>query len=309
MERITYDFIVIGAGPAGLSAALYALRAGKRVLLLEEKVYGGQVIGAQRVENYPGLLNVSGLELAENMYNQVKAFGLKITLEKAEKIIDLAEGDSDVEEKIVVTDEGEYRGKAIVIATGAEARKLGVEREEELTGRGVSYCATCDGHFFKGKNVMVVGGGNTALQDALYLSDLANKVYLVHRRSEFRGDHVYVEKLRAKENVEFILDAKVTKLDGGQKLEVVTVENREGKLQEIPVEGIFVAVGYAPRNQAFSDVVGLDEKGYIKTKDGVHTNKKGIYVVGDARAKELKQLVTAVSDGAVAVDTAIREMS
>ncbi|MBQ3470050.1 thioredoxin-disulfide reductase [Candidatus Saccharibacteria bacterium] len=296
-----YDVIVIGAGPAGLTAALYALRAGKKVLVLERKAYGGQIINAQLVENYPGISGLSGVQLATNMYNQVKELGGEVKFEKAV-------GLEDGIQKKVRTDEETYTADAVIIATGAENRKLGLEREVELTGKGVSYCATCDGHFYKGKDVAVIGGGNTALQDAIYLSNLANKVYLVHRRDEFRGEYTYVEELKKKSNVEFVLKSNVDALKGGSKVEAIVIKTTDGKKRELPVAGVFIAVGYVPQNQVFEDVLELDDEGYIETKDGVHTDIEHIYVAGDARAKELKQLTTAVSDGSIAADTAVKEM-
>lgn len=296
-----YDIIVIGAGPAGLTAAIYALRAGKKVLVLEGKAYGGQIINAQLVENYPGVVGLSGVQLATNMYNQVKDLGGEVKFEHVSSIEDGAE-------KKVRTDEGEYRAKAIIVATGAENRKLGLGREAELTGKGVSYCATCDGHFYKGKDVAVIGGGNTALQDAIYLANLANKVYVIHRRDEFRGEHAYVEELKKKRNVEFVLKANADSLKGDPKLEAVVVKDTDGNSRELSVSGVFIAVGYVPQNQIFEGVLALDEEGYIDTQDGVHTNREFIYVAGDARAKELKQLTTAVSDGSIAADTAVKEM-
>lgn len=296
-----YDVIVIGAGPAGLTAALYALRAGKKVLVLEGKAYGGQIINAQLVENYPGISGLSGVQLATNMYNQVKELGGEVKFEKAV-------GLEDGIQKKVRTDEETYTADAVIIATGAENRKLGLEREVELTGKGVSYCATCDGHFYKGKDVAVIGGGNTALQDAIYLSNLADKVYLVHRRDEFRGEHTYVEELKKKSNVEFVLKSNVDVLKGDSKVEAIVIKTTDGKKRELPVAGVFIAVGYVPQNQVFEDVLELDDEGYIETKDGVHTDIEHIYVAGDARAKELKQLTTAVSDGSIAADTAVKEM-
>lgn len=297
-----YDIIIIGAGPAGLTAAIYGLRAGKNVLVLESKAFGGQIINAEKVENYPGIAEISGVQLATNMYNQVKELGGDIKFEKAISI------EQNNETKIVKTDEGEYQTKAIILATGAENRKLGIPREDELIGKGVSYCATCDGHFYKDKDVVVVGGGSTALQDALYLSNLANKVYLVHRRDEFRGEHAYVEEIKKKTNVELVLKSNVVKLLGEPKLTAVIVVNDAGTEREIPADGIFIAVGYVPQNQDFAKVIDLDEAGYIATSDGVHTSIPGIYVAGDARAKELKQLTTAVSDGSIAADTAVKEI-
>lgn len=293
-----YDIIIIGAGPAGLTAAIYALRAGKKVLVLEKKAYGGQIVNATKVKNYPGFLEISGLELAENMYEQVKAFSGEVKFEEALGV-SLEDG-----YKLVRTDESEYKAKAVILATGAENGKLGASGEEKLAGKGVSYCATCDGSLYKGKDVAVIGGGNTALYDALYLADVASKVYLIHRRDEFRAQKTLVDLAKDKGNVEFVLGAKVVEFLGEDKLTSLKLD--DGRVLE--VDGAFVAVGYVPQNQAFSDVVSLDEKGYVETSDGIHTNIDGIYVAGDAKAKELKQLVTATSDGAMAATVAIKEL-
>ena len=293
-----YDIIIIGAGPAGLTAAIYALRAGKKVLVLEKKAYGGQIVNATKVKNYPGFLEISGLELAENMYEQVKAFSGEVKFEEALGV-SLEDG-----YKLVRPDESEYKAKAVLLATGAENGKLGASGEEKLVGKGVSYCATCDGSLYKGKDVAVIGGGNTALYDALYLADVASKVYLIHRRDEFRAQKTLVDLAKEKGNVEFVLGAKVVEFLGEDKLTSLKLD--DGRVLE--VDGAFVAVGYVPQNQAFSDVVSLDEKGYVETSDGIHTNIDGIYVAGDAKAKELKQLVTATSDGAMAATVAIKEL-
>ena len=294
-----YDIIIVGAGPAGLTSALYALRANKKVLVLEAKAYGGQIINASLLENYPGLPSVSGFDFATNLYNQVKDLGGIIKYETVIRIED---------DKTVTTTKDKYQAKAIILATGAENRKLNIEREEELVGRGISYCATCDGNFYKNKTVAVVGGGNTALEDAVYLSNIASKVYVIHRRDTFRGEGHYINELNNKDNVEFILNSNVTKLIGNDKLNAIEVTNHDGDKLELNVDGLFVAVGQAPKNEIFKNIIELDDKGYIISSDGVHTNQEGIYVAGDTRVKELRQLTTAVSDGAIAATTAIKEM-
>lgn len=294
-----YDIIIVGAGPAGLTSALYALRANKKVLVLEAKAYGGQIINANLLENYPGLPNVSGFDFATNLYNQVKDLGGVIKFETVIRIED---------DKTVITNKDKYQAKSIILATGAENRKLNIEREEELVGRGISYCATCDGNFYKNKTVAVIGGGNTALEDAVYLSNIADKVYLIHRRDTFRGEVSYLNELKNKDNVEFILNSNVTKLIGNDKLSSIEVTNNDGSKLELNVDGLFIAVGQAPKNEIFKNIIELDDKGYIISEDGVHTNHEGIYVAGDTRVKELRQLTTAVSDGAIAATTAIKEM-
>ena len=294
-----YDIIIVGAGPAGLTAALYALRANKKVLVFEAKSYGGQIVNAATVENYPGIESISGFDYATNLYNQVKKLGCEVKFETVERV---------TEDKHVVTNEGEYDAKAVIIATGVTNRKLNIDGEEEFIGRGVSYCASCDGNFYKGKDVAVNGGGNTALEDALYLADIVNKVYLIHRRDEFRGESKLVNDLKEKDNVEFILNSTVKSINGDKKLESITVEDKDGNTSDIKLDGLFIAIGQEPRNQVFSNVVDINEYGYIESPDGVHTKVEGIYVAGDTRVKTLRQLTTAVSDGSIAATMAIREM-
>ena len=291
-----FDTIVIGAGPAGLTSALYLKRAGKNVLVLEAKTYGGQIINASLVENYPGLPSVSGFDFATNLYNQVKELGVEVKFEAVVSV------DKDLSVK---TTKDTYKAKSIIIATGTQNRKLGIPREDELVGSGVSYCATCDGNFYKNKDVAVVGGGNTALEDALYLSDIANHVYLIHRRDTFRGEQ-YIEELKKKDNVEFLLNSKVVSLNG-DRLESIDVDTN-GFIKNIKVNGLFVAVGQVPNNEIFKGLVEMDTYGYIISNDSVHTNVDKIYVAGDTRVKGLRQLTTAVSDGAIAADTALKEM-
>ena len=294
-----YDIIIVGAGPAGLTAAIYALRANKKVLVIESKTYGGQIINASNIENYPGIENISGFDYATTLFNQVSNLGGEIVLETVESI---------TEDKEVKTNSNTYKAKAIIIATGAENRKLGVDRESLFVGKGLSYCATCDGNFFKGKDVAVVGGGNTAIEDAIYLSNIVNRVYLIHRREEFRAEPKYIKELSEKENVEFILNANVVKLNGEEVLESITVRNNTEEEDTIEVSGLFVAIGQTPNNKNFENIVELDSNGYIVSSDGVHTKTKGIYVAGDTREKELRQLTTAVADGSIAATIAIKEM-
>lgn len=299
MEVFMYDLIIVGAGPAGLTAALYALRANKKVLVLEEKCYGGQIINANKIENYPAINDITGVDFANNLYEQAKNLGMVL---KYEEVIAIEE------DRVVVTNKNKYQAKAIVLATGTEKRKLGLAKEDEYLGKGISYCATCDGHFYKKKIVAVVGGGNTALEDALYLSKIVERVYLIHRRSEFRGEEKYYDLLRETSNVTFILNAEVIKLNGNDQLESIDIRDRDGNISNIAISCLFVAIGQKPANDKFANLIELDEDGYIKTYDDVHTNKKGIYVAGDARVKEVRQLTTAVADGTIAATIAIREM-
>lgn len=290
-----YDIIIVGAGPAGLSAALYALRANKKVLIFEANTYGGQIINAAKMENYPGIKSISGFDYATALYNQVMDLGAEI---KYETVIRIDEN------KNVITNNGTYNSNAIILATGAKNRKLGIKNENEYLGKGLSYCATCDGNFYKDKIVAVVGGGNTAITDAIYLSDIVSKVYLIHRKDSFRADETYISELKQKHNVEFVLNTNITRLYGDDILEGIELDNG----LNIALNGLFIAVGQEPKNEIFSNIINIDEKGYIISEDGVHTNIDGIYVAGDARVKELRQVVTAVSDGAIAATTAILEM-
>ena len=294
-----YDIIIIGAGPAGLTAAIYARRANKKVLVLEAKSYGGQIINANNVENYPGFVSISGFDLATNMYNQAKELGAEIKFETAIHI------DKD---KKVTTNKDTYAAKAIILATGAENRKLNIPDEEDYVGKGISYCATCDGNFFKNKIVAVVGGGNTALEDAIYLSNIAKKVYLIHRRDNFRGEARYLSEIKKKDNIELILNSNVTRLIGKNILEKIIVTDKDNNTNEIEINGLFIAVGQSPKNEIFANIIKINDYGYIESDDGVHTNIEGIYVAGDNRVKVLRQLTTAVSDGSIAATTAIKEM-
>ena len=295
-----YDIIIIGAGPAGLTAAIYARRASKNVLVLEAKSYGGQIINTLDIENYPVEAHISGFDFATKLYNQTKELGAEI---KFEKVVDI---NDKGQVKEVITTKNTYTSKAVIIATGSENRKLGIEKEAELIGKGISYCATCDGAFFRKKNVAVVGGGNTALEDALYLSDLVNKVYLIHRRDEFRGEESTVRRLKEKENIEFVYNSNVTKLNANERLESIEVTNKDGSTRTIEVDGLFVAVGRIPENENFAKLINLDNSGYIIANEDCKTNVAGIFVAGDNRTKEVRQLVTATSDGAIAATAAIK---
>lgn len=294
-----YDTIIIGAGPAGLTSAIYLRRANKKVLVLESKGYGGQISSADKVENYPGIAEISGYKLAENLYNQAKDMGAEIKFETVKSI---------EKDKTVKTNGGVYKAKTVIIANGAAKRKLNLENESDFIGKGVSYCATCDGNFFKGKTVAVVGGGNAALEDALYLSDVAEKVYIIHQFGKFGGEEKYSENLRRKNNVSFFMDSIVTAIKGESKLESLTVKDRSGEKREISADGLFIAIGQVPENESFSNVVDLNASGYIKCNNSVYTKTEGIYAAGDTREKELRQLTTAVSDGSLAATAAIKNM-
>lgn len=292
-----YDIIIIGAGPAGLTAALYARRAGKRVLLLEGNSYGGQITLSPRVENYPGFAAISGTEFSDALLSQVLALDTETDF-KVVTGLTHCEGGYRV---LCDDDDSELTAKSVIIAAGVHHRPLGVEREEELVGAGISYCAVCDGAFYAGADVAVVGGGNTALGDALQLAQSSKTVYLIHRRSEFRGESGLVEKLREKENVVFVTPAVVTALHGETELEAVTLSNPQtGETQQLSVAGLFVAVGQIPQNEAFAALVECDEAGYILADEAMATSAPGVFVAGDCRKKQVRQLTTAVSDGAIA---------
>ena len=295
-----YDIVIVGAGPAGLTAAIYARRAAKKVLVLEAKNYGGQIINTLDIENYPVEEHISGFDFATKLYNQAKNLGTEILFEKVVNINDFGR------EKEVETTKNKYKAKTIIIATGSENRKLGLANEDELVGKGLSYCATCDGAFYKKKTVAVVSGGNTALEDALYLADIVSKVYLIHRRDEFRGEQSTVSHLKEKNNVEFIYNSNVTKLNGDERLKSIEVTDKNGSVKNIDVDGLFVAVGRIPENQNFAKLIDLDESGYVKSNEDCVTNVDGIFVAGDNRIKEVRQLVTATSDGAIAATNAVK---
>lgn len=294
-----YDIIIIGAGPAGLTSAIYAKRASKKVLVLEALNYGGQIINTLDIENYPVEEHISGFDFATKLYNQAKNLGAEI---KFEKVTDIEDGNP----KKVVTSKSMYEAKTIIIATGSENRKLGLDNEDELVGKGISYCATCDGAFYKDKVVAVVGGGNTALEDALYLTDIAKKVYLIHRRESFRADEATIELLKKKSNIEFVYNNNVTKLIGDEHLEKIEVTDNEDNQRAIEIDGLFVAVGRIPETQNFAKIIEVDKAGFIIAKEDCHTNIPGIFVAGDTRVKEVRQLVTATSDGAIAATEAIK---
>ena len=295
-----YDIIIVGAGPAGLTSAIYGCRSGKKVLVLEAMSYGGQIINTLDIENYPCEEHISGFDFATRLYNQAKNLGAEI---KFQKVIEIKDNKNT---KKVITNKEEYETKTIIIATGNENRKLGLDNEDSLVGKGVSYCATCDGHFYKSKTVAVVGGGNTALEDALYLSDICEKIYLIHRRDQFRGDQKTVELLKNKSNVEFVYNSNVTKLISEDKLKSIEVTNKDGSVQILDVDGLFIAVGRIPENQNFAKLINLDEAGYIIASEDCKTNVPGIFVAGDSRIKEVRQLTTAVGDGAVSATQAIK---
>ena len=299
-----YDIIVIGAGPAGMTAAIFARRADKSVLVLEAVSCGGQILNTPDIENYPVEAHISGYDFSRKLQAQAEGLGAEFIFERVTEIKDLGTV------KEVVTPGNAYQTRTVILATGSENRKLGLEDEERLVGRGISYCATCDGNFYRNKVVAVVGGGNTALEDALYLADLARKVYLIHRRDNFRGDATTAARLMERPNVEIIYGAEVTGLIAEKRLKAIQVtDRRDGSRRAIELNGLFVAVGRIPQNQNFSGLVQLDASGYVLAGEDCHTGTAGIFTAGDNRAKLLRQLVTATADGAMAATEAVKYLT
>ena len=290
-----YDIVIIGAGTAGLSAAIYACRAGKSVLVLEENYYGGQIVNTPHIENYPGIRQISGFDFASGLYEQAKELGAEIAFAKVESI-----RNTDTVKEVVTASEI-YPCKSIILATGAKNRMLGLEKEKELTGKGISYCATCDGAFFRGKTVAVCGGGNTALEDAMHLAEGCEKVYLIHRKAEFRAEAQLQERLKDKKNIIPMLECRVIELVAEDSLNGIVVENIAAKEKTtLKLDGLFIAIGQEPDNYRFEDMVKLDEKGYIIAGEDCKTSMGGIFAAGDCRTKQVRQLTTAAADGSVA---------
>lgn len=289
-----YDSIIIGGGPAGLSAAIYLRRALKKVLIIEEKTYGGAIVEALMVTNYPGIKAISGPNFAKDLYEQAIAFGSEYVNETVEEIINTQNY------KEVRTNKNTYKTKTIIIASGERNRKTGLPNENNLIGKGISYCATCDGHFFKGKDVAVYGGGNSAISSVLYLSGLCSKVYLINRREILRADKYLQDKLKAKDNIEYVLGKTVKSINGTDKLESVTLSDDT----TLDISALFVQIGQLPNSDFIKNLIKLDERGYV-ISDDCKTNVDGIYVAGDVRTKDLRQLITASSDGAVSATLAI----
>lgn len=288
-----YDIIIIGGGPAGLTAAIYAKRAGYSALLLEGGAPGGQAATTPEIENWPGSKRVSGPDFAMDLYEQSKTLGAEI---KFEDVSSLADGGAV---KTVSTASGAYEGRVVIIANGVRRRKLSVPGEERLEGRGVSYCATCDGSFFRGRDTAVVGGGNTALEDALFLANLCPTVYLIHRRDTFRAERHLIDGLMAAPNIKRLMSHRVVEIKGENRVEALALEGPDGPVT-LPVAGVFAAVGLAPENQVFSPPLELDENGFIIASEDTLTNVPGVFAAGDTRTKDLRQLVTAAADGATA---------
>ena len=293
--KTMYDVIIIGGGVAGLTAALYTLRAGKTALVIEKASFGGQITWSPKVENFPTIESISGTELADRLMSQVEMHGGETEFAEVTNV-ELENGLIRVKTDYDDT----FEAKALIIAAGAKPRTLGIEREAELVGSGVCFCAVCDGAFYKGQRVAVNGGGNSALQDAMLLSETCEKVYLIHRRDSFRGEAKLTEALRAKNNVEFVLNSSVTKLIGDSELIGISVTDNSGNTRDIDVSGLFVAIGHAPDLGLFSGLIELDEAGYAASDESCTTAVQGVFVAGDCRRKTVRQLTTAAADGSAA---------
>ncbi len=292
------DIIIIGGGPAGLTAAIYAGRSGKSVILFEGKGIGGQISKSHKVENYPGFTDISGLELSMNLKKQAEFFGAQIITHKVKAV---EENDG----VFTVAADKEYQARAVIFALGAEPKKSGLPNEASLVGRGLSYCATCDGNFFRGRDVAVIGGGNTALQDALYLSDICRKVYLVHRRDSFRAEQKLVSKATEKENIEFVMNSILISAEASPVIKSISLENTTTEEKtDLAVNGLFLAIGQTPLTSEFSELLPLDSYGYVEAGENC-TVRDGVYVCGDCRKKEIRQLTTATADGTVAATKAV----
>lgn len=286
---------MIGGGPAGLTAALYALRADKKVLIIEKNAFGGQMTNSPKIENFPGYGEISGIELADKMLESVLEKGAEVELDEVISVC----GD-DV--KTVKTNYGEFQAKAVIIANGVKHRTLGLEHEEELTGKGVYYCAVCDGGYFRDRDVVLIGGGNSAMQEAILLSDICKSVTIVQNLSDFTGEAKLASAVRGKQNVKAIFDSVCERIDqeDGKFKSVVIKNTNSGETQEIQADGMFVAIGLLPDNKRFENVAKLNNYGYFDTDESCITDQKGIFVAGDCRSKRIRQIVTAAGDGASA---------
>ena len=293
-----YDVIIIGGGPAGLTSALYLLRADKNVLILEKENIGGQITSSSKVANYPGFGEISGMELISNLYNQVVNLGGEVVLEEALEIDD---------DNTVITDCGKYKAKAIILAVGSKNKVLGIEREDEFVGRGISFCVSCDGAFYQGKTVAVVGGGNSAISEALSLADICRKVYIIQKEDNLTCEEVLKEKLKVKDNIEILYNSEVVSYLGDNDIKGIVVKTIDGEIK-LDVEGIFLAIGLVPSTSFIADLLTLDKNNYILSDDTL-TDKTGIFVAGDCRSKKYRQLTTAVSDGTVAALNAINYLN
>lgn len=287
-----YDCIIIGAGPAGLTAAIYLLRENKKIKIIEKETIGGKITSSARVDNYPGFKSISGSELADKLFEQVTNLGGEIDIEEMQSI-------KDGKIKEVITDEGRYQTKSIIIATGTYFNTLKIADEDKFLGNGISFCTVCDGAFYKDKVVAVVGGGNTAIINAIYLSTLAKKVYLIVREETIRGEKVNIDELLTKVNIEIIYNSEVTKYLGDTSIKGIVIKNKDNT-KELAVDGIFLAIGQVPETKKVNNLLNLDKYNYIEAKEDCQTNIAGIFAAGDVRSKKVRQLTTATNDGTIA---------
>ena len=296
MSDRDFDIIILGGGPAGLSAAVYAARSAAKVAIIDISMFGGQPSNYLELENYTGFKKVGGYELMEQFEEHADMFGVeKFPMEEIQSV------DLNSEIKILTTLNGVFKAKAIIIATGAQPKKLGVNGEKEYVGRGVSYCAVCDGAFYKDKIVAVVGGGNAAVEEAMYLTRFANKVYLIHRRNELRADKIVQERAFKNEKLEFVYDSVVKEIQGDDLVKNAVIENvKTGEISNLSINGIFPYIGFTPNVDLFSGQIEQDGNGFIVTDDKMQTNVKGVYAIGDVRTTPLRQVITAAADGAIA---------
>lgn len=290
-----YDIAIVGAGPAGLTAGIYAVRANKKVIVFEALTAGGQIINTSHIDNYPVAPHITGLEFGQTLEKQAKDLGVEIEYSEVTHIV------KENNVFMVRTEDETYSSRVVIIASGTSPRKLGLKNEDVFAGKGISYCATCDGAFYKGKTVAVNGGGNSALHEALYLSNIAAKVYLIHRRNEFRASDNLVDKVKAKDNIELVLESSIIELLGDDHLQGIKTDTG----REIVLDGLFVSIGRTPNTKNLIDGLELVEGDYAKANEDCHTNIPGVFVAGDVRSKELRQLVTATSDGAIAATEAV----
>jgi len=298
-----YDIIIVGAGPAGLTAALYALRADKKILVIEKETFGGQITFSPKVENYPGILEMSGNEFAEKLIEQVLSHGGEIEMDRVTSIKVNEEGKT----RTVVTENGRYEARAVIIAAGSKHRRLGLDKEDELTGEGVSYCAVCDGAFYKGMEVALVGGGNTALQEAVLLSEYCKKVTVIQNLPYLTGEKRLSAILETRANVEILCNKTVNALIGDTKLEGVEIKDAEsGEISVLKIDGLFVAIGQVPENEPFISVAQINDYGYIVADESCLTDDEAVFVAGDCRTKRVRQITTATADGATAALAACR---
>lgn len=295
-----HDIIIIGGGCAGLTAAVYSARAGKKVLVIESETIGGQITAAPCIENYPAISRISGMDFADRLYEQAVSFGAEFEFDTVTGL----ENTGNI--KRVIAEDSVYEASAVIIAAGSKCRPLGIDKEKQLTGHGISYCAMCDGAFFKGKTAVVAGGGNTAFTDALFLAPICKKVYIVHRRGTFRADNTLIEKSKQTDNIEIITDAVISELHGETSLTGITLTYADGTKSILETDALFAAIGRIASNDIFKDVVSLDENGYIIADESCLTSSDGIFAAGDCRKKAVRQLTTAAADGACAAAAALK---